>query len=117
MGSALIKRVLANGCDVSVYNRTRAKAEALVEFGAKVVDSPADLADREVNDVLVEAGPSLSGHLLASGLVDDDGDMWPTVAQVREIAEAKMKDLNANDVEGAMQIILGSAKSMGIEVK
>ena len=40
-----------------------------------------------------------------------------TVAQVREIAEAKMKDLSANDVEGAMQIILGSAKSMGIEVK
>jgi large subunit ribosomal protein L11 len=40
-----------------------------------------------------------------------------TVAQVREIAEAKMKDLNATDVEGAMQIILGSARSMGIEVK
>jgi large subunit ribosomal protein L11 len=40
-----------------------------------------------------------------------------TVAQVREIAEAKMKDLSANDIEGAMQIILGSAKSMGIEVK
>ena len=40
-----------------------------------------------------------------------------TVKQVREIAEAKMKDLNANDVEGAMQIILGSARSMGIEVK
>ena len=37
--------------------------------------------------------------------------------QVREIAELKMKDLNANDVEGAMQIILGSARSMGIEVK
>ncbi|MEO0664387.1 MAG: 50S ribosomal protein L11 [Pseudomonadota bacterium] len=37
--------------------------------------------------------------------------------QVREIAEAKMKDLNANSVEAAMQIILGSAKSMGIEVK
>jgi len=40
-----------------------------------------------------------------------------TAAQVREIAEAKMKDLNANSVEGAMQIILGSARSMGIEVK
>jgi len=40
-----------------------------------------------------------------------------SVAQVREIAEAKMKDLNANDVEAAMQIILGSAKSIGIEVK
>ncbi|MET4129158.1 50S ribosomal protein L11 [Roseovarius sp. MBR-6] len=40
-----------------------------------------------------------------------------TIAQVREIAEAKMQDLNANSVEAAMQIILGSARSMGIEVK
>ena len=40
-----------------------------------------------------------------------------TAAQVREIAEAKMKDLNASSVEAAMQIILGSARSMGIEVK
>ena len=40
-----------------------------------------------------------------------------TVAQVRAIAEAKMKDLNANSVEGAMQIILGSARSCGIEVR
>ena len=40
-----------------------------------------------------------------------------TAAQVREIAEAKMKDLNANDIDAAMQIILGSARSMGIEVK
>lgn len=40
-----------------------------------------------------------------------------TVAQIRQIAEAKMKDLNANTVEAAMQIILGSAKSAGIEVK
>jgi large subunit ribosomal protein L11 len=40
-----------------------------------------------------------------------------TVAQVKEIAEAKMKDLNANDIEGALHIILGSARSMGIEVK
>ena len=40
-----------------------------------------------------------------------------TVNQIREIAEARMKDLNANSVETAMQIILGSAKSMGIEVR
>jgi large subunit ribosomal protein L11 len=40
-----------------------------------------------------------------------------TMAQVRQIAEAKMKDLNANDVDAAMQIIAGSARSMGIEVK
>ena len=35
---------------------------------------------------------------------------------VREIAEQKMKDLNANSIEGAMRIIEGSARSMGIDV-
>jgi len=39
-----------------------------------------------------------------------------TKDQVREIAEAKMVDLNANDIEAAMLIIEGSARSMGIEV-
>ena len=40
-----------------------------------------------------------------------------TSKQIKEIAESKMKDLNAKDIDGAMQIILGSARSMGIEVK
>lgn len=39
-----------------------------------------------------------------------------TEAQVREIAELKMKDLNAVDVEGAMKQVMGTAKSMGIEI-
>ncbi len=37
--------------------------------------------------------------------------------QVREIAETKMKDLNAADIDAAMRIIEGSARSMGLEVK
>jgi large subunit ribosomal protein L11 len=40
-----------------------------------------------------------------------------TVAQVREIAEFKMKDLNANDLDAAQKIIAGTARSMGIDVK
>jgi large subunit ribosomal protein L11 len=39
-----------------------------------------------------------------------------TEAQVREIAEMKMKDLNAVDVDGAMKQVMGTARSMGIEV-
>jgi large subunit ribosomal protein L11 len=39
-----------------------------------------------------------------------------TSAQVREIAELKMPDLNAHDVEAAMQIVAGTARSMGIDV-
>ena len=40
-----------------------------------------------------------------------------TVDQLREIAEYKMPDLNANDVEAAMKIIAGTARNMGIEVE
>ena len=40
-----------------------------------------------------------------------------TSAQVREIAEKKMKDLNAYDVEQAMSMIAGSARSMGLQVE
>jgi large subunit ribosomal protein L11 len=39
-----------------------------------------------------------------------------TVAQCREIAEKKMKDLNARDLDAATKIIVGSARSMGLEV-
>ena len=40
-----------------------------------------------------------------------------TLAQVREIAEQKMQDLNANDVEQASKIIAGTARSMGIDTE
>ena len=56
MGYAMAKRLLEAGCDVSVYNRTRAKAEALEPFGARVLDSPADLADRDLVFTMV-SGP------------------------------------------------------------
>ena len=39
-----------------------------------------------------------------------------TRAQVQKIAELKMPDLNANDIEGAMKIIAGTARAMGLEV-
>jgi large subunit ribosomal protein L11 len=40
-----------------------------------------------------------------------------TKAQVKEIAQAKMKDLNCNTIEAAMKMVEGSARSMGLEVK
>ena len=39
-----------------------------------------------------------------------------TTSQLREIAEIKMKDMNANDVDGAVRMLVGSARSMGIDV-
>jgi large subunit ribosomal protein L11 len=55
----------------------------------------------------IESGSKLPGKTGAGRI---------TQAQVREIAEAKLKDLNANDVESAMRMVEGSARSMGLEV-
>ncbi len=48
MGSVLAHRLLEHGCDLTVYNRTRAKAEPLAKRGARIVDHPAELADRDI---------------------------------------------------------------------
>ena len=52
-----------------------------------------------------------------SGMPNRDKVGSVTWAQVRKIAEMKEPDLNANDVEAAMRIVAGTARSMGIEVK
>jgi 3-hydroxyisobutyrate dehydrogenase-like beta-hydroxyacid dehydrogenase len=56
MGYAMAARLLKAGADVSVYNRTRSKAEPLAELGARIVDTVAELADRELVFTMV-AGP------------------------------------------------------------
>lgn len=56
MGAAMARRLLRAGCDVAVYNRTRAKAEQLIGDGAKLADCPGDLAEREIVFVTV-GGP------------------------------------------------------------
>jgi 3-hydroxyisobutyrate dehydrogenase-like beta-hydroxyacid dehydrogenase len=55
----MAKRLVLAGNDVTVTNRTRSKAEALVEFGAKVVDTPRDLADCDIVFVMVSANKDL----------------------------------------------------------
>jgi 3-hydroxyisobutyrate dehydrogenase-like beta-hydroxyacid dehydrogenase len=57
MGYELVSRLLRAGHDVAVYNRTRAKAEPLAELGATIVDSPAELGDRDIVFTMV-AGPA-----------------------------------------------------------
>ncbi len=76
MGYALVERLLENGCDVSVYNRTREKAEPLAALGAKIVDSPAELADRDIVFTMV-AGPA---DVLEVTLGDDGVLSRPDVA-------------------------------------
>ena len=60
MGFAMARRLLEAGCDVTVYNRTRSKAQPLAALGAKVVDSPAELADRDIVFSMVSTGDDLN---------------------------------------------------------
>ena len=57
-----------------------------------------------------------AGVVKGSGVPHKDKVGKVTAAQVREIAEKKMPDLNAVDIDGAIKIIEGTARSMGIEV-
>src|SRR5262249_52093693 len=59
---------------------------------------------------------SAAGLDKGSGEPNSDKVGRITRDQVRQIAERKMPDLNANDVEGAMKVIEGTARSMGVEV-
>ena len=73
-------------------------------------------------DFIVTTPPATDLLLKAAGIQKGSGKPRTskagkvTRAQVRAIAERKMPDLNANDIEGAMKIIEGSARSAGIEV-
>src|SRR5580692_9692537 len=78
MGSMLVRRLLVAGLDVSVNNRTKAKAQVLAADGAKVVDQAADLARARVVFVMVGTSQDLIDALLGSaGLLA--GEQAPAV--------------------------------------
>jgi large subunit ribosomal protein L11 len=85
---------------------------------------PAEITVFEDRSFTFVTKAPLAAALLKRAAGVDSGSSEPnrekvgsvTQAQLREIAETKMPDLNANDIEHAMRIIAGTARSMGIEV-
>ena len=111
MGIALIRRLLAAGCDVTVSNRTRAKAEPLAAHGAKVADSAVGLSGTDIvfvtvgtSDDLINAvtGPSglLSGDQAPSIVVDCSTVSAEVSQQVRAELAARGSELLAAPVMG-----------------
>jgi 3-hydroxyisobutyrate dehydrogenase len=89
MGHALVSRLLSAGYDVSVYNRTPEKAADLVDIGATIVASVAELADRDVVFTMVGGSADveevvealLSRHDVQPGLIVDSTTISPTAAE------------------------------------
>jgi 3-hydroxyisobutyrate dehydrogenase-like beta-hydroxyacid dehydrogenase len=89
MGHALVSRLLLSGHEVAVYNRTREKAADLADLGATIVDSVAELADRDIVFTMV-AGSSdveqvvealLSRPDLQPGLIIDSTTISPAAGE------------------------------------
>ena len=73
-------------------------------------------------DFVIKTTPAAMMIKKAAGIKKASGNQKEisgkiTVDQLREIAEYKMPDLNANDVEAAMRIVAGTAKNIGVEVE
>jgi 3-hydroxyisobutyrate dehydrogenase-like beta-hydroxyacid dehydrogenase len=94
MGAALATRLLEAGHDVAVYNRTRSKAEALT--GAVVVDSPADLADRDVVFTMVGGSDDFKEVAIGPNGVLSRPDCVPRVlVDSTTISQAASDDVRA----------------------
>ncbi|MGD0974620.1 MAG: NAD(P)-dependent oxidoreductase [Candidatus Korobacteraceae bacterium] len=67
MGYAMAERLAKAGCNISVYNRTRSKAEPLAAAGAKIVNSPAELAGCDVVFSMLAASEDLKQIIIGPG--------------------------------------------------
>jgi 3-hydroxyisobutyrate dehydrogenase-like beta-hydroxyacid dehydrogenase len=79
MGVPMISRLLAAGYDVSVWNRTREKAEPLAQRGAAIVDSPGELADRDIVFTMVGGDDDLKAVTIDEGGVLAREDAAPSI--------------------------------------
>ena len=80
MGFSMAERLVKAGYDLSVWNRTKSKAEPLAKSGAKIVDKLSDLAGVDVLFSIVSAGPDLEEvYFGKSGVVTTGGNKLPKI--------------------------------------
>jgi 3-hydroxyisobutyrate dehydrogenase len=117
MGYQLALRLLAAGCNVSVWNRTRAKAEPLAAHGATIVETPADLADRDIVFTMVAGSDDFKAVTIGPDGVLTRSDAAPAVlvdsstvspeasAAVRAVAGGRGTALLAAPVSGNPKVV------------
>lgn len=118
IGPALGQR----GLNIMEFVKTFNAQTQKMELGTPVRVTITAYADRTFTFVMK---PPPTSHLLKKAAGVDKGSPDPsrqkkgsvTMAQVREIAEQKMADLNAKDLDGAVRMVIGSARSIGLDVR
>jgi 3-hydroxyisobutyrate dehydrogenase len=106
MGAQLVTRLLDAGYDVTVYNRTAAKAAPLAEKGAKVVTRPVDLADRD--------GGLLTGEVSPRVIADSSTVSADISVKIREAANSRGCDFLATPVSGNPKVIAAGKLTVAV---
>jgi 3-hydroxyisobutyrate dehydrogenase len=121
MGAALAARIGRAGMDLTVWNRTRSKAEPLVDAGAKVADEPVELADRDVVFTMVSASKDLEQvveRLLSDPakapriLVDCSTVSTEASARVRAVCDERGIAFLASPVSGNGKVVAAGKLSL-----
>jgi 3-hydroxyisobutyrate dehydrogenase len=124
MGSAMASRLARAGEDVTVWNRTRAKAEALTEVGCAVADTIAELRDHDVVFTMVSTPADLEQVLVGEGGLLADPDHVPGVvvdcstvstessAAMRAACQDRGVDFLAAPVSGNGRVVLAGGLSL-----
>lgn len=108
---------------VNIGDFTKKFNDATKNMGGDIVPVVITVYEDRTYSFVLKTPPASSLILKAAGIEKGSGKQalkkagTITRAKIREIAEKKMPDLNANDIEAGMKIIEGSCRSLGIEVK
>jgi 3-hydroxyisobutyrate dehydrogenase len=116
MGYPMAERLAKAGAQVSVYNRTRAKAEPLTKSGIRLVERPADLADRDIVFTMVSASDDLKQVTLGANgvlsaaktpkiLIDCSTVSEEASAEVRDAAAKRGTAMLASPVSGNGKVV------------
>jgi 3-hydroxyisobutyrate dehydrogenase len=112
MGYAMAERLAKNGCDIAVWNRTKAKADPLSKYGAKVVNQLEELSTKDILFVMVSTYDDVKeviGKALAKGkpkmIVECSSISLEGSAELRKILEEKQIQYLAAPVSGNAKVI------------
>jgi 3-hydroxyisobutyrate dehydrogenase-like beta-hydroxyacid dehydrogenase len=125
MGAALVTRLLDAGYDVTVYNRTAAKAQNLADRGAGIVSRPVDLADRDLVFSMVSSSKDLEHVMLGDGglltgesspriIADASTVSAEASGLIRDAANSRGSDFLATPVSGNPKVIAAGKLTVGV---
>mgnify|MGYP003329606331 CR=1 FL=1 len=105
MGYAMAERLAKSGCDIAVWNRTKAKAEPLAKSGAKVVDALTDLAGCDIVFTMVSTGKDVKEVLFGANGVMSKGGKPKIVVDSTSISLEESAEIRAKLAEKGIQFL------------